>query len=68
MILVKYFKTFAIDTSGAITTDWTLITALIIGLSLAVMVAVGQSSENLATAVGSKLTEQGNIDTVPDGS
>ncbi|MBI1170468.1 hypothetical protein GC209_03615 [bacterium] len=56
MKLLSLFKSFKNDDSGAVTVDWVVLTAAIVGLGLVVMTAVGPGIEKLAgtisTAVG----------------
>ena len=41
MKLLNLFKTFRSDESGAVTVDWVVLTAAIVGLGMVVMTAVG---------------------------
>jgi len=54
------FKAFASDESGAVTVDWVVLTAAIVGLGLVVMTTVGTAIKTQATAiatdVGAKVT------------
>ena len=54
------FKAFASDESGAVTVDWVVLTAAIVGLGLVVMTTVGAAikdqAEAIATDVGVKVT------------
>ena len=56
MKLLNLFKSFKNDESGAVTVDWVVLTAAIVGLGLVVMQAVGPGITTLAgtisTAVG----------------
>ncbi|MBU2994213.1 hypothetical protein Q4555_07450 [Octadecabacter sp. 1_MG-2023] len=40
----NFFKRFRRDTDGAVTVDWIVLTAGIVGLSIAVMSSVGQGA------------------------
>jgi Flp pilus assembly pilin Flp len=40
MKLFKFLKTFKSDESGAVTVDWVVLTAAIVGLGIAVLTAV----------------------------
>jgi Flp pilus assembly pilin Flp len=59
MKLLNLFKTFANDESGAVTVDWVVLTAAIVGLGLVVMQTVGGGIETLA---GNISAEVGGID------
>ena len=54
---MKLFKLKKIqnDESGAVTVDWVVLTAAIVGLGLAVIAAVRAASEGLATKISSAI-------------
>lgn len=56
MKLINLFKKFRSDESGAVTVDWVVLTAAIVGLGIAVVAAVGPGlntlAGNISTAVG----------------
>jgi len=45
---MEYFKLYAKDEDGAVTVDWVVLTSAIVGLGIAVMVSVGNSTTGLA--------------------
>ena len=51
-IITKFFN----DESGAVTVDWVVLTAAIVGLGLVVMNVVGKGIEDLGTKVATDLT------------
>jgi Flp pilus assembly pilin Flp len=51
MKLLNLFKTFKNDESGAVTVDWVVLTAAIVGLGMVVMTTVGGGIEDLGTAI-----------------
>jgi Flp pilus assembly pilin Flp len=55
MKLFNFFKTFKNDESGAVTVDWVVLTAAIVGLGMVVMTTVGGGIEGLGTAIVSDL-------------
>jgi len=57
--MTAYIKNFAKSESGAVTVDWVVLTAAIVGLGLAVMAVVSSGVENLSTDIESSLTNQG---------
>jgi Flp pilus assembly pilin Flp len=48
-------KNFAADESGAVTVDWVVLTAAIVGLGLAVMTVVSGGVETLSTDISDDL-------------
>ena len=48
MKLLNFFKGFKNDESGAVTVDWVVLTAAIVGLGMVVMLSVGPGIEQLA--------------------
>ena len=51
MKLLNFFKTFKNDESGAVTVDWVVLTAAIVGLGMVVMTTVGGGIEDLGVAI-----------------
>jgi Flp pilus assembly pilin Flp len=51
MKLLNLFKTFKSDESGAVTVDWVVLTAAIVGLGMVVMVTVGGGITGLGNAI-----------------
>ncbi len=47
MKLLNIFKSFKNDESGAVTVDWVVLTAAIVGLGMVVMTTVGGGIEGL---------------------
>ena len=52
---MKLFNAFLKDESGAVTVDWVVLTAAIVGLGIAVLTTVGNGTTALADAVSSEL-------------
>lgn len=52
------FKTFISDETGAVTVDWVVLAAALIGLCLAIMSSVGEGTEDLTTDIRDQLTSQ----------
>lgn len=48
-------KNFASNESGAVTVDWVVLTAALVGLGLAVMAVVSSGVENLSTDIRNEL-------------
>jgi Flp pilus assembly pilin Flp len=55
--MTALIKNFAASESGAVTVDWVVLTAAIVGLGLAVMAVVGAGVENLSTNINTTLTD-----------
>ena len=53
--MMNIFKAFKKDESGAVTVDWVVLTAAIVGLGMVVMVSVGGGITGLGDAVVSDL-------------
>ena len=54
---MKLFNAFLKDESGAVTVDWVVLTAAIVGLGLAVLSTVGDGTKILSEKVSSHLAE-----------
>lgn len=59
MTLNALIKNFAADESGAVTVDWVVLTAAIVGLGIAVMASVSDGLEDLSGDIEAQLTGQG---------
>ena len=51
MKLLNIFKSFKNDEAGAVTVDWVVLTAAIVGLGMVVMTSVGGGIETLGQTV-----------------
>ena len=58
MTIVKFVKNFARDEDGAVTVDWVVLTAAIVGLGIAVLASVGGSTKDLADVISGELASQ----------
>jgi Flp pilus assembly pilin Flp len=61
MKLLNLFKAFRRDESGAVTVDWVVLTAAIVGLGMVVMVVVGGGITGLGDSV------VGDLQNMPHG-
>jgi len=59
MKLLNIFKSFKNDEAGAVTVDWVVLTAAIVGLGLVVMNTVGTGVTDLGTNVAGDLATVG---------
>jgi Flp pilus assembly pilin Flp len=50
-------KNFLNDESGAVTVDWVVLTAAIVGLGIAVLTSVGGGTTTLAESISSSLSD-----------
>lgn len=58
--MLKFIKLFAKDEDGAVTVDWVVLTAAIVGLGIAVLGVVRGGVGELSSDIAAKLT-QGDI-------
>jgi Flp pilus assembly pilin Flp len=54
---MEMIKNFANSESGAVTVDWVVLTAAIVGLGLAVMAVVSGGIEELSNNIGQSLAD-----------
>ncbi len=59
MKAINLINRFKRDEDGAVTVDWVVLTAAIVGLSIAVLTTVGGATSDYATLIGDKMTAQG---------
>lgn len=55
--MLNFFKKFSQDEAGAVTVDWVVLTAAIVGLGVAIMTQVGAGAKDMATDVKTSLTD-----------
>ncbi|UWP94345.1 hypothetical protein K3X48_08790 [Aliiroseovarius crassostreae] len=55
MKLFNLINRFKADEDGAVTVDWVVLTAAIVGLGVAVLTSVSTSTDALATKVSNKI-------------
>ena len=53
--MLNAIKTFSADEAGAVTVDWVVLTAALVGLGLAVMGVVSNGIEDLTGDIGNQL-------------
>jgi Flp pilus assembly pilin Flp len=58
MKLLNIFKNFKSDESGAVTVDWVVLTAAIVGLGMVVMTTVGGGIETLSDNIAADVSGQ----------
>jgi len=57
-IMIKYLKFFRGDEDGAVTVDWVVLTAALVGLAIAVIAMVAAGATDHSTGVGAQLSNQ----------
>ncbi|WP_395543474.1 Flp family type IVb pilin [Neotabrizicola sp. sgz301269] len=55
MKLLNIFKRFQKDEDGAVTVDWVVLTAAIVGLGLIVMAAIQPAIKNLSSSIATEI-------------
>lgn len=56
--MLNFIKTFAADEDGAVTVDWVVLTAAIVGLGIAVLGSVRSGARDLAGDISTNLAAQ----------
>jgi Flp pilus assembly pilin Flp len=54
--MLNFIKTFRADEDGAVTVDWVVLTAAIVGLGIAVLGSVKGGAEGMADNIGTELS------------
>jgi Flp pilus assembly pilin Flp len=54
--MTNFIKNFAANESGAVTVDWVVLTAALVGLGLAVMAVVSGGIEDLSSNISDSMT------------
>ncbi|WP_084862535.1 Flp family type IVb pilin [Salibaculum halophilum] len=57
--MLNYIKNFRNDEDGAVTVDWVVLTAAIVGLGIAVLTTVGEQTATFADDISTELSSQG---------
>ncbi|MGR3436716.1 MAG: hypothetical protein ACU0CO_17810 [Shimia sp.] len=57
--MLNQFKTFRADEAGAVTVDWVVLTAAIVGLGIAVLTTVSGGVQDLAGDINTQLEKDG---------
>lgn len=59
--MFQLFKTFRDDTSGAVTVDWVVITAAVVGMSAISFFVIEDNSNALMTAAGGAIAAENDF-------
>jgi Flp pilus assembly pilin Flp len=54
--MLNFIKNFRCDEDGAVTVDWVVLTAAIVGLGIAVLTSVGNGTTALSDKISSNLS------------
>ncbi|WP_281983713.1 Flp family type IVb pilin [Thalassorhabdomicrobium marinisediminis] len=56
--MLGMLKTFRADEDGAVTVDWVVLTALVVGLGILVLAIIGEGTVALSEKISSQLSAQ----------
>lgn len=56
--MMNFFKNFKNDESGAVTVDWVVLTAAVVGLAVAAYTQIQTGATALTTATGTYITNR----------
>jgi Flp pilus assembly pilin Flp len=56
--MIKFFKNFSKDESGAVTVDWVVLTAAVVGLAVAAYSSIETGATNLTSATNDFMATQ----------
>ena len=56
--MVKFFKNFSKDESGAVTVDWVVLTAAVVGLAVAAYSSIESGATQLTSDTSTFITNQ----------
>lgn len=54
--MINFIKTFRAQEDGAVTVDWVVLTAAIVGLAIAVIALIASGATDKSTSVGAHLS------------
>ena len=58
---MKLFTKFANDESGAVTVDWVVLTAAIVGIAIAVITLISEGVEDASNGINDELLAAGAV-------
>jgi Flp pilus assembly pilin Flp len=59
--MIKFIKNFSKEEDGAVTVDWVVLTAAVVGLGIAGVSTVSTGIEGLASNIGTELSDSSVI-------
>ena len=59
--MIKFIKNFRKDENGAVTVDWVVLTAAVVGLAIAAYTAIETNTDTLVSAAGTAVGAQNDF-------
>ena len=59
--MIKFIKNFRKDENGAVTVDWVVLTAAVVGLAVAAYSTIETNTQTLAGAVGTEIAGENDF-------
>ncbi|MDJ0821331.1 MAG: hypothetical protein QNJ09_05895 [Paracoccaceae bacterium] len=59
--MIKFIKNFRKDEDGAVTVDWVVLTAAVVGLAIAAYTAIETNANTLITAAGGAVAAENDF-------
>ncbi|SMX27572.1 hypothetical protein TRP8649_01678 [Pelagimonas phthalicica] len=59
--MIKFIKNFRKDEAGAVTVDWVVLTAAVVGLAIAAYTAIETNANTLITAAGGAVAAENDF-------
>ncbi|MBV2361678.1 hypothetical protein KUH32_18075 [Thalassococcus sp. CAU 1522] len=59
--MMKFLNTFRKDEDGAVTVDWVVLTAAVVGLAIAAYSTIETNASNLITAAGGAVANENDF-------
>ncbi|MFW2542445.1 Flp family type IVb pilin [Primorskyibacter sp. 2E107] len=59
--MMKFLSTFRKDEAGAVTVDWVVLTAAVVGLAIAAYSTIETNASNLITAAGGAVAAENDF-------
>ena len=56
--MIKFIKNFRKDENGAVTVDWVVLTAAVVGLAVAAYTAIESNTKSLAASAASAISDE----------
>ena len=59
--MIKFIKNFRKDEAGAVTVDWVVLTAAVVGLAVAAYTAIETNTKSLASAAAGEISSENDF-------
>ena len=59
--MIKFIKNFRKDENGAVTVDWVVLTAAVVGLAVAAYTTIESNTKTLADAAGARILTENTL-------